>query len=290
MGGMSRALPVLLCLMVLACLPAVAGAKGPPREPDEGPDPRGLTLSGIGLAEVRVSGRPTEASIEHAIAAARPAALGRAVRRARARAAALAAAGGLTLGPAVVVTERDQGFEQGFVGGGARYCTRARRGAQRGRLRCRAPRVTSATVSVTFATAQTSAALPTGRALVLPGVASAPVLPEDRRSSPSILRALLAAQDAATPAALATGRRAIRATAAAAGFPAGALVAIAEVRRPFEDFAAGSFGPGRFCGLVRNRVARRDPRTGRRVLRTVRRRSCFFSRELSVGLRLTYAS
>ena len=289
MGGMTRALPVLLCLTLLACLPAVAGAKGPPREPDEGPDPRGLTLSGIGIADVRVSGRPTEASIERAVAAARPAALRRAVRRARARAVALAAAGGLTLGPAVAVTERNQGIEQGYVAGGARYCFRGRRGPRR--TTCRVPRATTATVSVTFATAQTSAATATGRAVVVPGVAAVAVLPEDRRSSPSILRALVAAQDAATPAALAAGRRALRATTAAAGFPAGgALVAIAEARRPFEDFSAGSFDPGRFCGLVNRRIVRRDASGRRRVVRRVRRRTCYFSRELSVGLRLTYAS
>ena len=234
-----------------------------------------------------MSGRPTEASIERAIAAARPAALRRAVRRARARAVALAAGGGLTLGPAVVVTERKQGIEQGYVGS-ERYCFRSRRGDRR--TTCRPPRATSATVSVTFASAQTSAAMATGRAVVVPGIVAVPVLPEDRRSSPSILRALGAAQDAATPAALVAGRRALRATAAAAGFPAGELIAIAEVRRPFEDFSAGSFGPGRFCGLVTRRIVRRDASGRRRVVRRVRRRTCYFSRELSVGLRLTYAS
>ena len=285
MGGMSRALPVLLCTVLLAALPAAAAAKGPPREPDDGPDPRGLTLSGTGIADVRVSGRPTQAAIERAVAAARPAAIGRAVRRARARAASLAAAARLTVGRAVAVTVRDQGVEQGFIGR-ERYCARSRRGATR--LRCSAPRMTAVTVSVTFATAQTSAAVATGRALVVPGIATVPVLPEDRRSSPSILRAQAAAQDAAAPAALAAAVRTARITAAAAGLPAGTLIAIAEVRRPFEDFSAGSFGTGRFCGVVRRATGRRDPATGRR--RMVRRRGCFFPRELSVGLRLTYAS
>jgi hypothetical protein len=122
-----------------------------------------------------------------------------------------------------------QGIEQGYVAP-ERYCFRSRRGARR--LRCRVPRGTSATVAVTFATAQTSAAVSTGRALVVPGIATVPVLPEDRRSSPSILRALAAAQDAATPAALAAGRLAARTTAAAAGLPHRALAAVAEVRRP----------------------------------------------------------
>jgi hypothetical protein len=288
MGGMSRALPALLCTCLLAALPAAAAAKGPPREPDDGPDPRGLALSGTGTADVRVSGRPTQATIERAVATARPAAIGRAVRRARARAVSLAAAAGLTLGPAVVVTVRDRGIEQGFIGR-ERYCSRPRRGARR--LRCSAPRMTAATVSLTFATAQTSAARTTGRALMVPAVATVPVLPEDRRSSPSILRALVAAQDAATPAALVAGRRSARTVAAAAGIPAGALVAIAEVRRPFDDFYAGSFSTGRFCGILRLPVVRRDPGTGRRrIVRRMRRRSCSFPRELSVGLRLTYAS
>jgi uncharacterized protein YggE len=279
MGGMSRTLPVLLCTCLLAALPAAAAAKGPPREPDEGPDPRGLTLSGTGAAEVRMSGRPTRASIERAVAAARPTAVASAVRRARARARALAGAAGLTLGPAVAVTERDRGIEQGSPGR-ERYCFPPRRGAPAG---CTAPRLAVAAVSVTFATAQTTGAVLTGRALVVPGIAAAPVLPEDRRSSPSIGRALLAAQDAATPAALAAGRRAARAIAFAAGMRAGALVAIAEVRRPFEDFSQGSFGPGRFCGMVRRY-------RGRGRGRTPPRWTCWFSREATTALRLTYAS
>jgi hypothetical protein len=153
------------------------------------------------------------------------------------------------------------------------------------------PRLTTATVSITFATAQTSAAVAGWRALVVPGLATMPVLPEDRRSSASILRALVAAQDAAGPVAMTAGRRAARMTAAATRLPLGALVSIAEVRRPYEDSYAGSFGPGRFCGLVRRAIVRRDPDTGRRrVVRRVRRRSCFFPREVSVALRLTYAS
>ena len=185
------------------------------------------------------------------------------------------------------MTVRDHGVEQGFIGR-ERYCARSRRGATR--LRCSAPRMTAVTVSVTFATAQTSGAVATGRALVVPGHRDRARC--SRRTGAAARRSCARRRPRRTrprPAALAAAVRTARITAAAAGLPAGTLIAIAEVRRPYEDFSAGSFGPGRFCGLVRRAIVRRDP-AHRRVVREVRRRGCFFPRELSVGLRLTYAS
>jgi hypothetical protein len=115
------------------------------------------------------------------------------------------------------------------------------------------------------------------------------VQPRDRRSSPSIARALLGARAAATPAALASARRAATATARAAGLALGSLFSVAEVRRSFEDLSVGSFGPGRYCGFVRRPIFRRDPATGRRrVVRRVRARRCFFDRRVAVGLRVTF--
>jgi hypothetical protein len=68
----------------------------------------------------------------------------------------------------------------------------------------------------------------------------------------------------------------------------GALFSVAEVRRPYDD-GSGSFGPGRFCGTVRQTITRRDPETGRRrVVRRVRRVRCFFPRESTVVLRVTF--
>ena len=74
---MPRAIPILLCAALLAWVPTQALAKGPLPEPDEGPDPRGLTLSGSGLARVEAPQRLNEGTIERAIDAARPKALSR---------------------------------------------------------------------------------------------------------------------------------------------------------------------------------------------------------------------
>ncbi len=275
----------LACVVLLALTPGQAGGKGPTPEPDDGPDPRGLTISGTGVALVRAPERRTEATIDRAVAAARPAALRRAVGQARDRAARLASAAGLTLGEAVAVRDHDPEAE-GFHGGPARHCARAR---VRGRAtqRCTVPPMAAATVSVTFATAQTDAAVPAGRAVTASAVTAAPVRPRRRRSSASVRAAILAARIAAGPRSLAAARADAEEVSRAAGLPAGALFSVAEVRRPYDD-GAGSFGPGRFCGPVRQNVSRRDPGTGRRrVVRRVTRVRCFFPRESAVILRVT---
>jgi hypothetical protein len=278
---MRRLIPLLLCAAALAAIAGQAVAKGPLVEPDNGPDPRGLTLSGTGLAYVTPPARPTDASIRRAVDAAKPHAIARAVAQARARAQALAATAGLTLGDAQAVTERDAAAEFGFVQ--ERYCSRGRR------PRCRVPLFSAATVTVTFATAETSAATPAGRALVANGDAAAPVRPRDRRSSASIRRAMDATRLAAAPVALTEARADADRLAHGTGIPLGSLFSIAEVRRPYEDPAAGPFGPGRFCGTIRRAIFRRDPATGRRrVVRRVSERRCYFSSTLSVGLRVTF--
>jgi hypothetical protein len=151
------------------------------------------------------------------------------------------------------------------------------------------PLFSTVTVTVTFATAETSAATAAGRGLVADGDAATPVRPRDRRSSASIRRAMDAARAAAAPLALAGARADADRLARAAGIPLGALFSIAEVHRPFDDWSAGPFGPGRFCGTIRRPIFRRDPATGRRrVVRRVSERRCYFSSTLSVALRVTY--
>jgi uncharacterized protein YggE len=95
---MRRVIPLMLCAAALTAVTGPAGAKGPLVEPDTGPDPRGLTLSGTGLAYVTPPGHPTDASMRRAVDAAKPHAMARAVAQARTRAQALAATAGLTLG------------------------------------------------------------------------------------------------------------------------------------------------------------------------------------------------
>jgi hypothetical protein len=278
---MRRLIPLLLCAAALVAITGRAAAKGPLVEPDTGPDPRGLTLSGTGLAYVTPPARATEASVRRAVDAAKPHAMARAVAQARARAEALAATAGLTLGDAQAVTEHDAATEFGFSE--ERYCRRGRR------PRCRVPLFNAASVTVTFATAETSAATPAGRALVADGDAAAPVRPRDRRSSASIRRAMDVTRAAAAPVALAEARADADRLAGGAGIPLGALFSIAEVRPPYDYPSAGSFGPGRYCGTIRRPVFRRDPATGRRrIVRRVSERRCFFPFTLSVGLRVTY--
>ena len=282
---MSRLTSLLVCAGLLAALPATAAAKGPLPEPDDGPDPRGMTLSGTAAASVRAPAQRTEEAIERAVQAARPVAVARALRDARERAVALAAAAGLTLGPAVAVSERDRELEQGFVPA-RRWCFRSRRTR---RTTCRVPESTTATVAVTFATAQTDAALPDGRAITAPGTAGAPVRPRDRASSPSIESAVRAARTAAAPLALAAARRAAATLAASAALPLGALFSIAEVRRPYEDFTLGTFDVGRYCGIVSRSVVAARPPDGPAARRAPRApASVSFPSRVNAGFRVTY--
>ncbi len=210
-------------LFAFALFAAPAAAKGPLPEPDDGPDARGVTVSGVGVST-----------------GSRPAALLRAIADARVRAATVAATARLTLGPVVAVVERDAYAELGYVDSR------------------RSPFVT-ALVAVTFATAETAAA-EGDRAIVGVGVGRARVRPRNRRSSASIRAALQRARLAATPDGLGKGTADAAALADAAGMPLGALFSIAEVRRPQQDFSwtLGSFGAGRYCGTVR--VGRRGSR------------------------------
>lgn len=118
----------------------------------------------------------------------------------------------------------------------------------------------------------------------------APVKPRNRRDNRSIGQALSAARLAVTPEAATTARGQVETAARSAGLTLGAIVSISEQRQPYPyDAALGSFGPGRFCGIVRRAVFRRDPDTGRsRVVRRVRRRRCQFPRTFSLRLEATY--
>lgn len=273
-------LRVLAVLAVVLGFAATADAKGPLPEPDDGPDPRGLTVGGNGLAWVTAPNRPTAANIERAMNVSRPAALRRAIDDARVRAAALATAAGLTLGDIVAVHERDGYAELGYI--------QERQPCVRGR--CTPPAMVGATVAVTFATAQTSAAASAGRAIVGVGVGDAGVRPRNRRSSASIRAALVRSRIAAAPRALRLAQTDAATLAAGSAMPLGALFSIAEMRRPQQDFSwtFGSFGPGRYCGTVRRTIFRRDSSGRRRPVRRVSERRCFYPFGTEVALRVTY--
>jgi uncharacterized protein YggE len=147
-------------------------------------------------------------------------------------------------------------------------------------------------MSTAPAPAQQPAAVQTisviGRAEVKP-------TPLDRKSNASISKAVADARAAATPKAIAAGRRRAAALAAATGLPLGALISIAEAPpSPFgfpgtygED---GTFGPGKYCGLVRAFTVRRDAQGRRRPVRGKRHRICRVPSEVAANLTMVFAS
>jgi hypothetical protein len=276
--------------VLLVGTPAPALAKPFFVEPDDGPDPRGLTLSGSGLARVEPPRRLSAKSIERAVDAVKPVAEARAVRAARRRAVVVARVAGLTLGAVQAVSTRVPDTE---LFGPHRYCqsARARAGDRARRLRCTVPPFATASIRVTFATDETSAGASTGRAIVGSGSGTAPVRPE-RQRSPAIRAALRRAQLAADPAALAAALRRATGAARAAGLRRGSLFALAEEpRQPFsQDILSGTFGPGRFCGTIQRVRFIRDPAGGRpRRVRAPRLRRCYLPGVSSV-LRVTFAA
>lgn len=121
------------------------------------------------------------------------------------------------------------------------------------------------------------------------GIAGAPSEPA-RRTSPAIRRSLRAARLEATPEAAEAGRANAQAAATASGMGLGQLFSVVEPAN-FYGYQPllGAFGAGRFCGLVRRGIYRRDPETNRiRRVRTVITRRCYSPRNVGVSLELTY--
>lgn len=257
--GMAAALLILL-------VPGGAEAKFP-LEGDTSEAPPGITVRGIGFAQSDAS-------------AAR-----RAVRDAQNRAAQIAAVLGLQVGrvESVDLPELTQ------FGSFNRRCeSRERRSDD-----CRGPAVVAA--SVTFEIVGGVAAegeLPVVGASA--GV-SAAVRPRNHRRSRSIKRAVLEVRREITPQAAAVALRKARTAADAAGLQLGPIISVAEAPPPyyygssFYDAALGSFGPGRFCGIFRRPVVRRDPETGLpRVVRRVPHRRCVVNSRYEVHLEVRF--
>jgi hypothetical protein len=265
----------------MLAMPGTALGQFFPTQEEAGP---GVTISGDGVARVVAPRRLSETSIERAIAAAEPVAIGRAVRDARRRAAAIAGAVGVQLGQASTVELQDVSQQFGQL---RRHCRRATRGRTR---RCRVPAFSVASATVAFSIVGGAAGGEGARTVSAYGSASAPVHPTDRRSNSSIRRAIFAARLAVTPRAAVAAARNAGTAARSAGLALGRIVSIAEQQQPyFYDFALGTFGPGRFCGFVRRVFLRRDPDTGqRRVVRGRRRRSCRVPPGYSLRLEAKY--
>lgn len=199
-----------------------------------------------------------------AVAAARDLALARALGDAAARAAVLAPRLGIAVGAT-------RGIDllplSGF--------------APPGRV---ARRVTE-TVTVHFATAPVGGDV----AVTVTGRAEVAVRPRDRRSNPSIRRAVAASASTAAKQAIADGQAQAARIGARAGYT---LVSLrAAVEGPEAAFytaylpLAGRFGPGVYCGRVTRVV-----RTGDGERRRVRRRECRVPRQTTASWTLTFAA
>lgn len=243
---------------------AAAVAKIPLGDDPAGSRP-GLTVTGIGFA-------PTASE-----------AAARAVGDARRRAGSIARLLRLGLGgtEAVELPELTQ-----F--GMARACPgRGRRSAG-----CRrAPTAAAATVTYAIVGGASGEAAPSIRSH---GTASAGIRSDDRDRNRSIKRAVLATRRQLAPEAAISAWRSARVAAAAAEVQLGPIVSVEETvpryyGSSFYDAALGSFGPGRFCGIVRVPVVRRDPETGvPKVVRRIPRRRCFVPSPYTVNFAIEY--
>jgi hypothetical protein len=252
-------------VVVLLLLPGAAGAKFP-LESESGAAEPGVTVTGLGFAP------------------AAPDAVARAIGDARRRALAIARELDVELGAveAVELPELNQ-----F---GTPFCPR-QRGTRPG---CRPPRLRAAAARVTFGILGGASGEEAARTVTAGGGAELPVRPTDSQRSTAIKRAVFAARRDVVPKAARVARRSAVVAAQSAGLTLGAIVSVEEATPyyygpSFYDPALGSFGPGRFCGLARVPVIRRDPETGiSRVVRRVVRRRCFAPRSYSLHLEVRY--
>ena len=277
-------LTVTAVLLVLAA-PGAAHAQGPfGRFPQE-EYPPGITVSGSGLARVIPPAKLREDTIEQALERANPAAVARAVRDARRRAEAIAAGMGLGVGAVRQLEVNQLFFDRG------RHCRRTSRPA---RPRCTVPAFAAASVTATFEIP--GSVEPDEEESTLEASASALRLvePTPPGSERAIRAALLAARDAATPAAAVKARAHISAAAAAASVLVAALVSIVEQGGfpYYGDASLGTRGARRYCRIVRRRrFLGIDPATGRpRIERGPPRRRCSFPRRLTVSIEMTYTA
>jgi hypothetical protein len=272
-----------LTALLLAALPAQALAQGPygpfaPLQEDYGP---GVTVSGIGFSRVTRPTRVTEESAQQAVDAARPRAAARGMADARRRADAIAAAVGVSLG-------RTEAVEFGAQFGERPLCRHSRRTNE---IRCRVPPFVTTSAEVTFEIVGGASSSEGARELTASGLASAPV-ENQRQTSPSIRRALSVARLAATLRAAAAARKNVELAASYSGLTIGPLFSIVEAANAYGyQPLLGVFGPGRFCGVIRRAIVRRDPDTGvRRVVGRRRVRRCFNPGTAQVSLEATYVA
>ena len=124
------------------------------------------------------------------------------------------------------------------------------------------------------------------------GTGSVKPAPVNKKRQDSIAAAVAKAREKALPKAIADARLRAQQLAAAAGLTLGALVTVSDEpgTSPFSPWGQdGTFGPGRFCGLVRSPKYRTVNGKRRRAgMRT--RRTCRVPNEVERSVRLTFAT
>jgi hypothetical protein len=154
--------------------------------------------------------------------------------------------------------------------------------------------VVAAALAAVPAAAQAPSPSPT-QTITAVGIGQVKVVPTDRTSNDAIAKAVKAAEDQATPKAIADGRARGAELAAAAGLTLGRLLSVADTPSPpFGPFyppygQQGTFGPGRFCGNVARYKVKRDAQ-GRVVSRkrVGTRRTCRVPPSVSASLTMTF--
>lgn len=141
-----------------------------------------------------------------------------------------------------------------------------------------APSLAVAMAGLVLALAPAAAAQ--DRTVTATGTGQVKVTPADRDSNDSIAAAADKAYAAALPKAIADGREDAQALAAASGLTLGELLSVSDapVAPYYGPFGAGAplgtFGPGKFCGKIRQPVVKRTKSGARKIVGHRTRRTC----------------
>jgi uncharacterized protein YggE len=161
--------------------------------------------------------------------------------------------------------------------------------------------VAVAVVAVALAVATPALAASTGQTITATGTGRVKVKPANRHSNASIAAAEKAAQKASVPLAISDAKSEAQQYAAAAGLTLGPLVSISdEVSNspygPFfgDSYQQGPFGPGKYCGTVRQVVGRPHVETvhGKKVVKVHLKKvhRCIVPSPATTTLAVTYSA
>jgi uncharacterized protein YggE len=144
------------------------------------------------------------------------------------------------------------------------------------------------------AAAQTPAPLPP-TTITVTGTGTVKPSPLNRKSQASIAKSIRDAKAAATPLAIADGRTRAATLGAHTGLVIGQLLAITEGSGStfpyFSPFGQeGTFGPGKFCGIIRTPVFRRTADGKRKRVGVRSRRGCRVPSQVSTSLAMTFST